>query len=106
MDQLWNGCSSKGINSFNIHHNVHFFDNTEDFILYSPFAIFDNDTVFSDNLYFSMNAQDEFKGMFPPDDVTFADLPSVGSYRNVWEDPKFAAPSAHNYLLAEDSPAL
>ena len=53
-----------------------------------------------------MNAKDEFKGMFPPDDVTFADLPSVGSYRNVWEDPKFAAPSGHNYLLAEDSPAL
>ena len=106
LDQLWNGCSSKGIDSFNIHHNIHYFDNTEGFILYSPFAIFDSDNVFSDNLYFSEDPSDEFKGMFPPDDVTFADLPSVGSFRNKWEDPLFSSAAAHNYLLAENSPAL
>ena len=44
--------------------------------------------------------------MFPPDEIPFADLPSAGSERNQWTDPKFEDPAINNYQLAKDSPAL
>ena len=43
--------------------------------------------------------------MFPPNDIQFSDLPSVGSVRNQWTDPKFLDAEARDYQLAEDSPA-
>ena len=74
--------------------------------LYKSHNWFDERTVFSDNLFYSINPQDEFKGMFPPNDIPFSDLPSVGSVRNQWTDPMFQDVSSLDFRLAQDSPAL
>jgi len=107
ITNLWGACeANKGKHqSFSNHHNIYFFDNTEDLTLYKPFNWFDERTVFSDNLFFSLNPEDEFKPMFPPDNLQFSDLPSVGYDRNKWTDPKFLDAEARDYQLAEDSPA-
>ena len=49
--------------------------------LYKSNNFFDERTEFTDNLYYSLVESDEFKGMFPPSDLAFGDLPSVGSVR-------------------------
>ena len=74
--------------------------------LYKSHNWFDEKTVYSDNLFFSSDPQDEVKGMFPPNDIPFADLPSVGSVRNQWTDPKFQDISSLDFTLTQDSPAL
>ena len=61
--------------------------------------------MFTDNLFYSDVSSDEFKGMFPPSDLPFADLASVGAVRNQWADPQFADVAGEDFLLAEDSPA-
>ena len=108
IDILWGFCEANQgkLQSFTDHHNIYFFEDTEDFALYKSYNYFDERSVFSDNLYFSLVPEDEFKGMFPPDNIPFADLPSVGSERNQWADPKFEDPAINNYQLAEDSPAF
>ena len=108
LETLWGVCeANKGRHqSFSNHHNIYFFEDTENFDLYKRNSHFDERSIFSDNLYFSLNPEDEFKGMFPPDEIPFADLPSAGSERNQWTDPKFEDPAINNYQLAEDSPAL
>ena len=89
--------------SFHNHHNIYYFDNTEDMTMYKRNNFFDDRSVFSDNLYYSLDPEDEFKGMFPPSDLPFSEFPSEGSR---WADPGFMYPEAHVYLLPEDSPAL
>ena len=107
LGNLWAGCEKNTgkFQSFTNHHNIYYFEDTRDFTLYKQYDLYDEQTVFSDNLYYSLDPQDEFKGMFPPDSLTFADLPSSGSYDNVWQDPEFADVAAHNYRLADSSPA-
>ena len=107
LSNLWAGCekNSGKFQSFTNHHNIYYFEDTRDFTLYKQYHSYDELTVFSDNLYYSLEPQDEFKGMFPPDSLTFADLPSAGSYDNVWQNPEFADVTAHNYRLSDSSPA-
>ena len=107
LQDLWGGCEANSgkFQSFSNHHNIYYFENTEGMELYKSYNWFDEKTVFTDNLYYSLEPSDEFKEMFPPSDLTFADLPSVGSVRNQWADPLFASAEAHDYLLGEDSPA-
>ena len=73
--------------------------------LYKSHNWFDEKTVYTDNLFYSLVPSDEFKGMFPPSDITFADLPSVGAVRNKWDDPQFVSVANQDYVLADDSPA-
>merc|ERR1712218_316497 len=95
------------------HLNIYFFDNTEDMRLYEKYNFFDERSVFRDNLYYSLNPEDEFKvpwvykesksssylqGMFPPDDLPFSALPP--SEGNRWADPLFLEPEAHDYQLS------
>ena len=91
--------------SFHNHHNIYYFDNTEDMTMYKRNNFFDDRSVFSDNLYYSLEPEDEFKGMFPPSDLPFSSLPSVGSLRNQWADPGFRDAAAGDYQLTAASPA-
>ena len=108
VSNVWGACEANSgkFQSFRNHHNIYFFDNTEDLKLYKSHNWFDEKTEFRDNLFFSLDPTDEFKEMFPPSDLAFADLPSVGSVRNKWQDPKFENVEEHNYRLTDDSPAF
>ena len=108
ISNLWGACEANSgkFQSFANHHNIYYFEGTEDMKLYKSHNWFDEKTVFSDNLFFSTDPQDEFKGMFPPNDIPFADLPSVGSVQNQWTDPKFQDVSSLDFTLAQDSPAI
>ena len=50
--------------------------------MYKSHNWFDEKTSFTDNLFYSLVGSDETKGMFPPSDLPFASLPSVGAVRN------------------------
>ena len=107
LGNLWAGCEKNTgkFQSFSNHHNIYYFEDTRDFSLYKQYDLYDEQTVFGENLYYSQDPQDEFKGMFPPDSLTFAELPEAGSYGNVWKNPEFADVTAHNYQLSDSSPA-
>ena len=106
ISDLWGACEANKDKhqAFNNHLNIYYFENTEDFHLYHPYNFFDERSVFTDNLYWSLVPEDESKGLFPPDDLSFGELPPED--RNQWADPEFSGPEFHNYLLAEGSPAL
>ena len=121
MHTIWGLCEKdQGKHQSLLNHlNIYFFDNTEDMRLYEKYNFFDERSVFRDNLYYSLNPEDEFKvpwvykesksssylqGMFPPDDLPFSALPP--SEGNRWADPLFLEPGAHDYQLASESPAL
>ena len=43
--------------------------------------------------------------MFPPGNIPFAELASVGNINNKWQDPNFASTSNNDYSLGDNSPA-
>ena len=103
LGQLWGGCNKKGVNTYTNHHNIYYFDNTDNLTLFSNWMRFDEETVFHSNLYYSMEQADKLKPMFPPGNIPFAELSSSGN--NKWEDPDFASPPSNDYTLADNSPA-
>ena len=107
LSNIWGACEANSgkFQSFSNHHNIYYFENTEGMKLYKSHNWFDEKTVYTDNLFYSLVPSDEFKGMFPPSDITFADLPSVGAVRNKWDDPQFVSVANQDYQLADDSPA-
>merc|ERR1719192_321110 len=107
VSNMWGACEANSgkFQSFSNHHNIYCLDSTDNLKLYKSWNWFDEKTVFSDNLFYSLDPADEFKGMFPPSDLPFSSLPSVGSLRNQWADPGFRDAAAGDYLLTAASPA-
>ena len=105
LGQVWNGCNRKRINTYSNHHNVYYFDNTDNLIFYQPWMRFDQDTVFYKNLYFSLEPTDQTKGMFPPDEVPFSSFRTARQTGSQWVDPEFSSAGGHNYTLLPTSPA-
>ena len=107
VSNMWGACEANSgkFQSFSNHHNIYYLDSTDNLKLYKSWNWFDERTVFSDNLFYSLDPADEFKGMFPPSDLPFSSLPSVGSLRNQWADPGFRDAAAGDYQLTAASPA-
>ena len=56
LNTLWGGCEANSgkFQSFRNHHNIYYFEDTEDLKLYRAHNWFDEKTEFTDNLYWSL----------------------------------------------------
>lgn len=107
MYNIIGGCelNSGKHQSYHNHHNIYYFHDTTNLTFYRSYDEFGDNTVFSDNLLYSLDPTSQTSLMFPGG-IPFGQLAAAGlDTTSVWADPGLQDPANHRYELAADSPA-